>query len=358
MARRRIALVATLALVSFSLAATPAPRALAADAPPAPAAPPGPTFKNGDLGITVDGPSGWRLAEGTPATPAWATVATFSDAQSGSSAVLSVRRATAVTLPKLRAEVSKTFADDKSYTVAGITDLPVSGKRPLPGVLVDATQSRPADPPAPGAAPPAAPPPPTTWRVQAAFFLAGEREFQLYVQARATLFARMAGSVDRMVQSVTLRVAGSAFTPKGGNAFRDDVAGFACRYPEGYGVRLPDRTQHLVEFAPAAAGPVLGVYRYETEADLDKETELLVEYYKGPEVGGEATGGRIQVAGREAALVTAKGRMGGKDQVFFVAVVKRGNDTFRLRCAADVTDEAAAKATFDTFTRGFVLLNV
>ena len=37
---------------------------------------------------------------------------------------------------------------------------------------------------------------------------------------------------------------------------------------------------------------------------------------------------------------------------------KRGNDTFRLRCAADVTDEAAAKATFDTFTRGFVLLNV
>jgi len=338
--------------------------AVAADAPPAPApaAAPGAVYKNPKLGLTVEGPSGWKLAEVSAGLPQWTTLATFSDAGTGSSVVLSVRRAVAVTLPRLRAEVTKTFADDKSYNVAAVTDLAVSGRRPLPGVLVDATQPRAVETPAPaaGAPPPPAPtgpPPMITWRVQAAYLLAGDWEFQVLAQAKATGFARVAPAIDKMMNSVTVKVAGSAFAQKGDGTFRDDVAGFSVRYPQGYGVRVPDRTQHLAEFAPAGDGPVLGVYRYETDADLDHEASLLVEYYKGPEVGGEAESGRTQVAGREAAFVRGKGVVGGREQIFFVAVVKRGNDTFRLRCAADATQEAAARATFDAFAQSFVMTN-
>jgi hypothetical protein len=338
--------------------------AVAQDAPPAPApapaAAPGAVYKNPKLGLTVEGPSGWKLAEVSAGLPQWTTLATFSDAASGSSVVLSVRRATAVTLTRLRAEVTKTFAEDKTYNVAAVTDLAVSGRRPLPGVLVDATQPRPVETPAPAAGaapPPAGPPPMITWRVQAAYLLGGDWEFQVLAQAKATGFARVAPAIDKMMNSVTVKVAGSAFSQKGDGTFRDDVAGFSVRYPQGYGVRVPDRTQHLAEFAPAGDGPVLGVYRYETDADLDHEASLLVEYYKGPEVGGEAESGRTQVAGREAAFVRGKGVVGGREQVFFVAVVKRGNDTFRLRCAADATQEAAARATFDAFAQSFVMTN-
>jgi len=314
------------------------------------------------VGLTVEGPSGWKLTELSAGIPQWTPLATFADAATGSSAVLSMRRATAVTLPRLRAEVTKTFADDKSYAVAAVTDLAVSGRRPMPGVLVDATQARAVEVAAPAPAPsggaaPAGPPALITWRVQAAFLLGGEWEYQVRAQAKATGFARVASAIDRMIQGITVKVAGSAFAQKGDGSFRDDVAGFAVTYPQGYGVRIPDRTQHLAEFAPAGDGPVLGVYRYETDADLDHEANLLIEYYKGPEVGGEAVAGRTQLAGREAALVTAKGSVGGREQVFFVAVVKRGNDTFRLRCAADVTQEAAAKATFDKFAQSFVMTN-
>ena len=43
--------------------------------------------------------------------------------------------------------------------------------------------------------------------------------------------------------------------------------------------------------------------------------------------------------------------------MFFVAVVKRGNDTFRLRVADDASKEAAAKQVFDEFLKTFALTN-
>lgn len=331
----------------------PAPPA--APGPAAPAAPAGPVYKNADMGVTVEGPAGWRLVESKGAPTAWSTIATFTDAASGSTAVLTVRRASAVTLSKLRAEVTGSYADDRSFTVNSITDLPVGGRRALPGVLVDAQQLRAADAPAPGSPTPAVPAPSVAWRVRAAYLLGGEWEYLLYVQTKATLWSRFEPIVDRLIDGVTTKPAATAFGPRGEGAFRDDTAGFACRFPTGFSVRLPERTLHLVEFAPASGGPLLGVFRYDSEGDLEHETKTLVDYYTGTEVGGEATSGRVEVAGREGALVTAKGRIGGRDQVFYVAVVKRGNDTFRLRVADDVAKEATAKAAFDAFVKSFTL---
>ena len=160
-----------------------------------------------------------------------------------------------------------------------------------------------------------------------------------------------------MVDSVAVKIGGSANAPRGEGSYRDDVTGFSCRYPSGYGVRLPERQLHIVEFAPGTDGPVIGVYRYTSEHDLDGEAKVLLDYYKGDEVGGDAESGTTEVAGRSAALVTAHGRLAGKELVFFVAVVKRDTDTFRLRVAAPKEQEFQAKAVFDAFIKSFVLSN-
>lgn len=351
------------------LAAPPVPGAPPAPAPAAPAAPPGPAFANRDLGLSLAGPSGWKLLPQAGSIPQWQTLATFVEqplpnrpaVPAGRQAlcVLSLRRASAVSLGRLRAEVTKAYADDKSFTVTSITDLPPSGRRPLAGVLVDATQVRAADPapaPTPGAAPA---PTSVTWRVLAAYFLGGEYEYLLYTQAPATLYASLQPSIAAMIDGVTLTRAGTPSARKGEGSFRDESAGFACQYPPAYGVRLPERTLHLVEFTPATAGPVLGVYRVDSALDLDAEAKALVDYYTGSEVGGEATASPMELAGRAAALVTAKGRPPGflKDSIFLIAVVKRGNDTFRLRATGDLTDEPNTRAAFDRFAKSFVLSN-
>ena len=331
--------------------------------PPAPTGPaqaPGASYANPELGLTMEGPSGWKLGSFKGAPPAWQVIARFDDPTNGGSAVVSARRAAAVTLPKLRAEVTAHYGADKTFAVMGITDLPPNGRRRLPGLLVDATQQQPdkAAPAAPAAPGAAAPPTPTvTWRVQDAWFLGGENEFLVHTQVRATLFSRFQPQLLKMLDGIAVKVSGAALSPKGEGSYRDDTAGFSCRYPSGYGVRLPDRTLHLVEFSSGAAAPVIGVYRYPSEVDLDGEAKTLVDYYTGGEVGGEATSAPLEVAGRTGVLVSAKGRMGGRDQVFFVAVVKRDAEAFRLRVAADVTQDLAARAVFDTFVKSFVLSN-
>src|SRR5262245_26847600 len=284
---------------------TPAP------APAQPAQPAGPSYKNAQFGLSVDAPAGWRMVAGKGDVPTWVPLATFTEPQSGALAALNARRATAVTLGKLREEVTRSYAEDTSFRVASITDLPSGAKRPWPGLLVDATQTRPADPPPPGTPPPTVPQPPVTWRVNAAYYLGGEHEYLLYVQAKASLWARVQPVVDRMIQDLTLKAQGAANAPRGEGTYRDDRAGFSCKFPATYGVRIPDREQALVEFAPAGDGPVLGVFRYDSEGDLDHEAKALVDYYTGSEVGGEATSATTDVGGRSAAFVKATARIGG-----------------------------------------------
>jgi hypothetical protein len=353
---RRVAWFAAGALVT-TLSASSVARAEPPPPAPAPAGPAGPAYKNADLGIAMEGPAGWGMVSDKADVPTWVRLTSFSDPQTGAIAVLNARPAKALTLVKLRAEVTKAYADDASFKVHAVTDLPPSGKRPWPGLLLDAVHTRPADPPKPGTPPPPTPPPPVSWRVHAAYFLGGPNEYLLYVQGRSSLWAKIQPFVDHMIQGVTLKAQGPANAPKGEGSYRDDRAGFSCRFPAQYGIRIPDREQALVEFAPAGDGPVLGVFRYDSDGDLDHEAKALVDYYTGSEVGGEATSGTTDVGGRSAAFVKATARIGGRDQVFFVAVVQRGKDTFRLRVAADVTQETAAKATFDAFAKSFALTN-
>lgn len=350
-------ILAAAAVLASAPVVTAAPEDPPAPAAPAAQLPPGASYASPELGLALEGISGWKLGTFKGAPPAWQVIARFDDPTNGGSTVVSARRAAAVSLPKLRAEMTAQYGADKTFSVMSITDLPPNGRRRLPGLLVDGTQQRPdtAAPAAGGVAP--ASPPTVTWRVQDAYFLGGENEFLVHTQVRATLYSRLQPQILKMLDSIAVKVAGAALSPKGEGTYRDDTVGFSCRYPSGYGVRLPDRTLHLVEFSSGAATPVIGVYRYPSEVDLDGEAKTLVDYYTGGEVGGEATSAAFEVAGRPGVLVTAKGRMGGRDQAFFVAVVKRDTEAFRLRVAADVTQETAARAVFDTFVKGFVLSN-
>lgn len=364
MTRRALALT----LASIVLAVARSTAGAAPDDPPKPAppqpikpaAPPAapavPGYFNPAVGITVEAPPGWTVAKDKGGVPAWKALATFTEPQSGALAILSARRATAITLSKLRAEVTQVFADDATFRVASINDIPTGARIPLPGLLVDATQARAADPPPAGTPPPALAPPPVTYRVHAAYYLGGDTEYLLYIHARFTLWSRLSPVIDKMYESVAVRIMGSASSPRGEGAYGNEVAGFSCKYPPTYGVRVPQRDFMIVEFAPAGEGPVIGVYRYNSEHDLDGEAKALKDYYTD-EVGGDAETGTTTVAGLSAALVTAHGRVGGKDQCFFVAVVKRGNDTFRCRVAAPKEMEAQARPIFDAFLKTFVLTN-
>jgi hypothetical protein len=334
-----------LALVALLLAAG---AARAQDAAPAPSTP----YANAELGFSMDGPAGWRLESGAVAPPEWQSMAVFTDPATGARIVVSVRKAVANQLGRLRREVSDFYAKDPTYRVNAITDLPVGGRRPLAGVLVDAVQTRPA-----GAAPGADPAATATWRVQTAYFLGGDVEYRVEASVRATLAAKCQAAIDRAIESVAYKVRGGAMTPRGEASFRDDTTGFACVYPSGYGVRLPDRDTHLVEFRPAGEGPVIDVRRTDSVKDLEEETQAVVDHWKGDEVGGEAVPGRLEIAGRSAASVTAKGRVDGRDRVHVIGLVKRGNDLFRIEVSADEGKDDAAKAVFDAFAKRFVLLN-
>ena len=327
--------------------------------PAAPAAPAGPAYVNKELGLSMEGPVGWKVVVSTAQVSKWQPLAMFSDAVTGSIAQLSWRKASAMTLGKLRAEITKAYSEDKSFNVTSITDLPSNGRRPLSGVLVDAAQVLPGEPPPPGPAgsPLPLPPPPVTWHVQAAHFLGGDYEYRLYSSVKATLYSRLQPGIAAMVDGVTLKLSAAATAPRGEGVFRDETVGFACQYPGGYGVRLLDRELHLVEFAGGTPGPVLAVDRTKSMADVDADAKTVSDSYTGAEVGGEATTSQMEIAGHPAALVTAKARIGAKDQVFFVAIVGRSSDTFRLRCTADASQEADAKAAFDLFTKSFILSN-
>jgi hypothetical protein len=287
--------------------------------------------------------------------PTWSRLCTFSDPATRSTTVVNVRKAQAGTLSKLHDEVKALYDSDKSFTVLALTDVPATPQRPIPGVYVDALQSRPVEGAAP--APLGGVIPTVAWRTQATYYVGAANEYLVYTQVPGTVYSRLQPALDRARGTFVAKDAVAAAMPRGPGAYRDEVAGFACSYPAGYSVTRPKRAQHMVEFAPAAEGPVLGVYRYESPLDLDGEAKTLVDYYKGEEVGGEAESSTREVAGRPAAIVTAKGRMSGKDQVFFVAVIKRGTDTFRLRVAGDVAQADKSKAAFDDFVKSFVLMN-
>jgi hypothetical protein len=343
-----VALAARTALADDPPKATPPPPA----APGAPAGT-GPVFTDGTF--TVTAPAGWSMEKDKGAIPTWSHLASFVDPASKTVAVVSGRGALAFTLTKLRDEVTAFYARDPSWHVQFILDIPVGGPRSLPGVIVDAIQTKPADPLPPGSPPPATPPPATLLRSNDAYFLGGGSEYRVFVQAKSALWPRLQPSVDAMIKNALVKATAGVSAPRGEGAYLDSVAGFQCRFPTGYSVQIPGRESFVVQFAPASDGPVIGVYRYDSDHDLDAEVKTLVDYYQGEEVGGEAASGSGEVSGRTAAFVSAKGTLAGKAQVWNVAVVKRGNQTFRLRVAAPAEQAEKAKQVFDAFVKSFVL---
>lgn len=352
--KSRSFLASAFALSTFALSSTAWPADPPAVAPPA--GPTGPTYKNAGLGLSVGSAAGWTVADARSGAPSWTHLCTFSEPVSGAQTTVNSRKTTAGNLTSLRAEVDKLYKSDKSFTVTSILDLKPTATRPMPGIILDAVQSRDEAPPAGSA--PGTPPTPVAYRTLAAYFLGTTgTEFLVYSQVRATIFSRVQPAIDKLIQSFSVTVTQATGMPQGATSFRDEKAGFACKYPAAYGVTIPAQPQVMAMFAGGVEAPTIGVYKYSSNQSLDQEAQLLLSYYKGDEVGGEAEERNAEVSGRSAIVVTAHARMDGKDQIFFVAVMKRESDTFRLRVVGEKSAEAKAREVFEAFIASFALTN-
>jgi hypothetical protein len=316
----------------------------------------GPSYRNESMGIRLQGPQGWKMATSSQSAPvAWMPLVTFYDPPTDTDVTLSVRPRKSSGVKELSEALQKEWSSDKSFTVMANRIVEPTPLRPLASVWIEATQT--VTPPAPATPkpPPAVPPPPPAavqWYVTASYWLAPGYEYLLYGKARSTVWSRMRPLVEAVRDSFT--VAGASAGPEGEGAFHDDLHAFACKYPKGYSVRIPQRKNHLVEFQGVSAdAPVLGVYGFTAEHSVEDDVRTLVTYYT-EEQGGEASTGPVEVSGGAGTLVTARASVGGKEQTFLIAVVKRGaTEFFRVRAAMPRTAEAEGKRVFDLFLRSF-----
>ena len=308
----------------------------------------GPSFKSAEHGVKAAGPGGWRMTADKPKAASWDRLCTFWDPDSSAEAVLSRRPRKARNIKELHGMVLKEWAANKSLTVTGMRPVEATELNRQAYVVVDATYvtkpkaKSPDDPP----------PPPQTWRVNATYLLSANSEVLLYVKSQASHWSRVRGSLDGLRRSVSF-VAPTTEGPKGEGSYRSDRYSFSCRYPKNYTVVQPARPLHVVRFEGATgAEPVLSVYRFKWDKSVEKDVERMVSYYVD-ELAGEAEAGTIEVSGKQARLVTARATIGAGEQVFFLAILKRGDRCFRLKASSSPERagecEAAFKAFVDTF---------
>jgi hypothetical protein len=356
---RALSLLATLALVAL------APPGVAGAAPEDEA---GARYRNENLGIALRGPKGWRMVADKGAVKEWTRLVTFYEPATNAEAVLTMRERAHVSLPQLFEEVRKEWAADKSFVVTSTRTLEPTNVDPVGSIVIEATQTvapkaaaprQPAKPPAEGerapAAPPATPAPAAqTWNVMATYWLGAGYEYLLYSRAPAQVWARAKPGFDAVRSSFQLQSASAA--PKGEGAYQDETRGFACRFPGGYGVRLPRSRDHVVEFEPVSAEqPALGIYHFRADHSVEDDAKRIVAFYVD-EFGGEGEVGSVTVGGREATLVTAHAVVRGVERTYFLAVFKRGDgEFFRVRADVPRLQEAAGRAVFDAFLASFQL---
>ncbi len=353
----------SLALCVSSALAVAAGSALAGPGdPPLPAPSSASVYKNDALGVTVTGPTGWRMATAKAMPSQWTALVSFSEPTSGAEATLEVRPRRSGTVQELRDAVQKEWAQDPTATVVATREIEPSLTNPAPGVDFEVTQvvlpkrsggkpdakpetkpgTEPGTPPA--AAPAAAP---TTMYVLATYWLGPGYEFRLYGTSRSALWPRMRPFVERVRDS--FRLAGVAKGPEGEGSYQDELRGFFCRFPKGYTVRIPAQKNHVVEFAGVSAEqPVIAIQHFASATTIEQDAQSLVTYYT-EEQNGEATAAPLQVAASSGMLVTARATVGGKDQTFFIAIAKRGGEFFRLRASVARSVEAEGKRVFDAF---------
>ncbi len=339
--------LALLAICAF--ACLPALAGPEDEKPDEPKAPPGPTYTNKPAGITASGPSGWKMVADKATVTEWTRLATFYDPVTDADAVLSTRKRAHASLNQLLASVRKDWAKTPALTVTSMRTMAPTGLQPNSTVVVDATFLHRPKPK--GAEPP---PPAVTYRVSATYFLAPRAEFLLYAKAQATHWSRVRSKLTELARSIKIEGAG-ANKVQGEGAYRDESRGFACRYPSGYTVVLPQRKKHIVRFEGLSKeDPILDVYTFRWDQPVDKDVQRLIEYYRG-ELGGETEQQSTEVGGRPAQLLTARAEMNGEPMTFLLAIVKRGSELFRLKVTVTRDAEGNGRATFMKFLREFKL---
>jgi hypothetical protein len=229
--------------------------------------------------------------------------------------------------------------------------------RPVGMVQVEATQIRQPAKAAPGAPPtPAAgaAATPVLWHLLVTYVMAQRYEVLVYATGPAAAWPRARGGVQALIDSITLSAPPRG--AEGEGAYRNDERGFSVRYPKGSTVVVPQRRDHVISFVPTGADqPVLDVYLIEWKESAGQDAERLVKHFTESR-GGEATSGPGDVAGQPGFVVTAQVVEAGRESTVKIALLKRGDELFRLRASYPRTAEAAGAAAFEEFRKSFTLV--
>ncbi len=312
---------------------------------PAPAAGPAPVYRNGLLGLTVTGPQGWKLTSGGEAST-WTKLATFDEPGTQVQVTVSQRRRSAVSLEALEAQVRKDWESDKGFSVTGVRRVDGTALKPLSYVQVEANQLRKPTGAAGGAAP-------QPWQLSVTYLLAPGAEVLIHAQGPAVAWAKARAQVQALVDSVGLAAAPRG--PEGEGAYRNDARGFSLRYPRGSTVVVPQRPDHVASFVPVAGDQAqIDVYLLVWKEDLARDAERLVKHYQEAR-GGTATSAVYEVAGQPAMRVTAQVTEQGRESVIAFALVKRGEELFRIRVSMPKAAEQAGMAAFEEVVRSFAM---
>jgi len=319
------------------------------DEPVKPKPPPGPKYANKPAGVSAAGPSGWKMVADKATVTEWTRLVTFYDPLTDTDAVLSTRKRAHGSLTQLMTSVRKDWAKTPALTVTSMRTMQPTGLQPNASVVVDATFLHRKKPK--GSEPP---PPAVTYRVSATYYLAPRAEFLLYAKAQATHWSRVRGKITALMRSIKIEGAGTQ-KPQGAGVYRDESRGFACRYPPGYTVVMPQRKKHIVRFEGLSKeDPILDVYTFRWDEPVDTDVQRLIEYYRG-ELGGETEQQSVEVGGRPGQMLTARADMDGEPKTFILAILKRGSEFFRIKVTSTRDAEGNGRATFAKFLRDFKL---
>jgi hypothetical protein len=348
-----IALIAVL-LLSFGLSTGQA-GAEPEDGKGKKAAPSGPTFQSKRLGLRASGPAGWKMvADKAGGSSNWKRLATFNDPKTDGQVVLYTRPRNSRGLDSFMAAVRKEWNKTSSrLRMDGMRKIDASGVSPIARVIVDGSFSRKGKTKKMGKD--GVPPPPTPstpMKVQATYYLGAGHEFLLYAQARQTHWSRLRKGLAKMRDELTLAEKTTG-TPKGEGSYRNERSDFSCRFPKGYTVIQPQRTNHLVKFVGLSGDdPAFSIYAFPWEESAAADADRLVIFYE-QDKGGEASTSRTEVSGTEGIRVKAKAMLDGVDRTIFIAVFKRNTTCYRVRCVVPSEEESKGAAAFQAFLDAF-----
>jgi len=314
----------------------------------------GATYRNARLGVRARGPVGWKMVADRAAAPTrWQRLVTYNDRTTDAQATLSVRPRVATTLDDLTQAVRKDWAKSGGrLSVSSLQKVAANALNKNARVIVDGSFTRKPRPAKSKTGVPAPPSAPVPYKVKAVYYLGPGYTYLLYAQGQATHWSRLRAPLKRLAASVTFDKAVPT-GPTGEGSYRSDREGFTCRFPKGYTVVTPQRENHLVQFQGVGADEAsLSVYGFKFEAGAAKDAERLVAYYE-EDKGGTASARSMEVAGRSGMRVAARAMISGVDRVILIAVVKRGEDCFRLRASMPASAETKGVSAFRAFVTSF-----